>query len=292
MSPLSLFIDVLVDQEELEKAFRLLDEGKTSFRDLESKLGVPKSTLQRWYAKRLDKGIEKRRKILADLEKKFSRLQMEFNTLKNKFEQKHRVLMEEYRERKAGLEGEIERLKRDSEILKAAFGKQGISWDEGLAIVANISSLRHEQEKLKGEVSKLKIEASSCQYRLKKIKFNIQKLQEGELKLQKAISTLRAAYRSYINWFKTEMPKLEQQKGQLQQSIKTLEDQKLKLIEEIAELQKEKADAEVYLKALEVAKAKAIQEIDKLKSEVEGLTKRMVENAMERRAKSSAKLSA
>ncbi|MEM3549436.1 MAG: hypothetical protein QXJ23_10585, partial [Thermofilum sp.] len=87
----------MVDQEELEKAFRLLDEGKTSFRDLESKLCIPKSTLQRWYAKRLEKGIEERRKTLADLEQKISKLQIEFNTLKNKYEQKHRVLTEEYR---------------------------------------------------------------------------------------------------------------------------------------------------------------------------------------------------
>ncbi|MEM1540933.1 MAG: hypothetical protein QXJ07_06115 [Candidatus Bathyarchaeia archaeon] len=47
MSRFLIITSMLVSQEKLEEAFRLLDEGKTSFRDLESKLGVPKSTLQR-----------------------------------------------------------------------------------------------------------------------------------------------------------------------------------------------------------------------------------------------------
>ncbi|MEM3566838.1 MAG: hypothetical protein QXK18_08245, partial [Candidatus Bathyarchaeia archaeon] len=250
-----------------------------------AKLGVPKSTLQRWYAKRLERRIEERRKTLADLEQKISKLQMEFNTLKNKYEQKHRVLTEEYRARKAKLEGEIERLKRDSEAIRAAFERQGISWNEGLAIVANTSSLRNEQEKLKGEISKLKMEASSCQNMLNQVKLNIQRLQEDELKLKKAVSTMRATYRSYTNWFKTEAPKLEQCKSQLQQSIKALENQKLKITKEIAELQQVKAQSQSSLKALEAEKAKAVEEIAKLKREVEGLTKRIIADTEEKRAK-------
>lgn len=285
MSPSLLFIDVLVDQEELEKAFRLLDEGKASLRDLESRLGVPKSTLQRWYAKRLAKRIEERRKTLADLEQKISKLQMEFNTLKNKYEQQHRVLMEDYRRTRANLEGEIEGLKRDSEAIRAAFERQGISWDEGLAIVANIASLRDEREYLKGEISRLKMEASSCQNRLNRVKSNFQRLQEDEFKLQKAVSTIRATYRSYTKWFKTEAPKLEQHKSQLQKWIKALEDDKVRLTEEIAKLQKEKADSQASLKALEDEKARVMREIAKLKREIEGLTKRIVADAEEKRAK-------
>ncbi|MEM1540934.1 MAG: hypothetical protein QXW82_07570 [Candidatus Bathyarchaeia archaeon] len=208
---------------------------------------------------------------------------MEFNTLKNKYEQQHRVLTEEYKKRKAILEGEIERLKRDSEAIRAAFERQGLSWDEGVAIVAEIASLREESERLKGEASMLKMEASRSQNKISQLKLNIQRLLEAEQKLQKSVSNLRWKCSSYMEWFKTEAPKLEQYKSQLQQSIKTLEDQKLKLTEEIAKLQQLKAQSQVSLKALEDEKARAVQEIDKLKSEVEDLAQRIVADAEEKR---------
>ncbi|MEM0488746.1 MAG: hypothetical protein QW707_06040 [Candidatus Bathyarchaeia archaeon] len=267
---------MLVSQEELEEAFRLLDEGKASFRDLESKLGISKSTLQRWYAKRLERIIEERRRALADLEEKFSRLQMEYSTLKNKYEEESRVLEEEYSKKRKSLEGEIGRLKKDYEIVKASFERQGISWDEGIAIVAEIASLREERERLKGEVSR-------CQNMLNQIKLDIQMFLEEDQRLQRSVSSLRWAYSSYMEWFKREAPKLEQCKSQLQQSIKKLEDQKLKLTEEIAGLQRAKANLQASLKALEDERARLMREIDELESEAEDLAQRIVADAEERR---------
>jgi len=168
---------MLESRKKLEEAFRLLNEGKTSFRDLESKLGVPKSTLHRWYVKWLKSRIEERRRALADLEQKISRLQMEFNTLKNEYEEKSRVLEEEHSKRRKSLEGEIERLKRDYETIKASFERQGISWDEGLAIVANVVPLKNEREILRGEVERLKLQAySSALTALRTMKRNFAEL--------------------------------------------------------------------------------------------------------------------
>ncbi|MEM2614179.1 MAG: hypothetical protein QXO15_08150 [Nitrososphaerota archaeon] len=201
---------MLVSQEELEEAFKLLDEGKASFRDLESKLGIPKSTLQRWYAKRLENMIEERRRALADLEQKLSRLQMKYSMLKNEYEEKSRILEEEYNKRRKRLEGEIEKLKKDYEIIKASFERQGISWDEGIAIIAEIALLREEKERLKGEVSKLKMEVSSYQNLLNQVKHDIQMFFEEDQKLQRSVFSLKWVYSSYMEWFKKEAQKLEQ----------------------------------------------------------------------------------
>ncbi|MEM4976986.1 MAG: hypothetical protein QXT64_06665, partial [Desulfurococcaceae archaeon] len=177
--------------------------------------------------KRLERRIEERRRELADLEQKVSKLQMEFNTLKERYEQQHRALTEEYRKRRAELEGEIERLRRDSEAIRAAFERQGISWDEGVAIVVNVASLKEENEKLRAEASRLQL--------LNK------ELKDYYEVLYREVVRIQSIYNSWVYWRQNELPKLEKAKSQLQQSIKALEDQKLKLTEEIDELQRAKA---------------------------------------------------
>ncbi|MEM4862989.1 MAG: hypothetical protein QW706_07435 [Candidatus Nezhaarchaeales archaeon] len=264
----------MLSREELEEAFKLLDEGKTSFRDLESKLGVPKSTLHKWYLKRLERRIEERRRELADLEQKVSKLQMEFNTLKERYEQQHRALTEEYRKRRAELEGEIERLRRDSEAIRAAFERQGISWDEGVAIVVNVASLKEENEKLRAENEKLRAEASRLQLLNKELKDYYEVLYREVVRIQ-------SIYNSWVYWRQNELPKLEKAKSQLQQSIKALEDQKLKLTEEIDELQRAKAQLQASLNALKDEMVRTMREIDKRKSEIDEY-KREVEDYAQR----------
>ncbi|MEM4851297.1 MAG: hypothetical protein QXT15_04080, partial [Desulfurococcaceae archaeon] len=222
--------------------------------------------------KRLERRIEERRKELADLEQKVSRLQMEFNTLKDKYEQQHRALTEEYRKRRdrkrrAELEGEIERLKRDSEVIRAAFERQGLSWDEGVTIVANVASLKKENEKLKAEASRL-------QLLNKELKDNYEMFYREAVRIQ-------SIYNSWVYWQQNDLPKLEKTKSQLQQSIKALEDQKLKLTEEIDELQQAKAQLQASLNALKDEMARVMQEIDKRKSEIDKY-KREVEDYAQR----------
>jgi len=281
----------LVDQKRLEEAFRLLDAGKESLRSLEAKLGVSKSTLQRWYISWLDNRVEERKKALKEVEDKISRLTLEFNRLESVFDEKNRILEEAYRKKKANLEEEIAKLRRETITIKAAFERQGMSWDEGIKIVANTASLKKERELLKNEVSKLERETLGYRNTLKQLKFNIQRLKEDELKLQKAVFTLKAAYHSYVNWFKTEAPKLERYKSQLQESIKTLEsdtsklqEEKHRLVEEVAKLQKEKTNSEASLKTIKAEKTKLEGEIETLSREVKGLAQRIVEDAEKRRA--------
>ncbi|MGQ9460041.1 MAG: hypothetical protein ACUVRA_02250 [Candidatus Bathyarchaeaceae archaeon] len=109
-----------------------MDEGKESFRSLEAKLGISKSTLQRWYIKRLEDKIEERGKILADLEQRILKRNTEFGTLESRYAQKNKHLEEEYRKKKSVLESdylakksayeeELERIKREMSEVKAAF---------------------------------------------------------------------------------------------------------------------------------------------------------------------------
>lgn len=83
---------VMSSQEVLEQCFRLLDEG-ASLRDLEAKFNIPKSTLQRLYAKRLEKLVEKRRKTLTELEEEIARLKAIKTPSKNRASQWMKVSM-------------------------------------------------------------------------------------------------------------------------------------------------------------------------------------------------------
>jgi hypothetical protein len=49
---------MLLSTEELEEAFTKVIEGKESFRSLEAKLHIPKSTLHRYYLSWLSKRVE------------------------------------------------------------------------------------------------------------------------------------------------------------------------------------------------------------------------------------------
>ncbi|MEM4645710.1 MAG: hypothetical protein QW421_06145 [Archaeoglobaceae archaeon] len=259
---------MFVNREKLEEAFRLLDEGKASYRDLESRLGIPKSTLQRWYAKRLEKIIEERKKELIDLEQKISKLQMEFSSLKKKYEEKIRVLEEEYSKKRKSLEE-----------IKALFEKQGISLDEGLKILSSVVSLKKEHEILRDKVEKLKNEASSRENRIKILR-NDEMMYYGIIsRLQAEISRLQAEYNSWVYWWRNELPELEKTKSQLQNSIKMLEDKKLGLMAEIDVLENTKAKLQKSIKALEDEKAKLMIEIDERKKEAENHAKKIRKEA-------------
>jgi len=88
----------LIDQKKLEEAFQLLEEGKETFRSLEGKLGVSRSTLNGWYLSRLEGKIEERRKTLAEIEAKIKELEgfeREYAAKKASLEQKIKSLKEE-----------------------------------------------------------------------------------------------------------------------------------------------------------------------------------------------------
>ena len=127
-----------MDQKRIEEAFRLLEVGKESFRSLEAKLGIPKSTLQRWYSLWLEKRVEERKKVIAELEQRISELRKELNELENK---------------KKNLEGGIEELKK-------VFERQGIPLEEGMKMLREVKDLREEMNLLEDSIAKLKREAS------------------------------------------------------------------------------------------------------------------------------------
>ena len=129
---------MLLDQKRIEEAFRLLEGGKESFRSLEAKLGIPKSTLQRWYSLWLEKRVEERKKVIAELEQRISELRKELNELENK---------------KKNLEGGIEELKK-------VFERQGIPLEEGMKMLREVKDLREERNLLEDSIAKLKRETS------------------------------------------------------------------------------------------------------------------------------------
>jgi|GEM_PF-1590202 len=156
----------LIDQEKLEEAFKLLDSGRESFRSLEAKLGIPKSTLCLWYAQRLEEKVEERKKIAEELEQKILKLHTELSGLESKYKERGKLLAEEYQKKKADLEGEIERLRKEADTIKASFEAQGLSFEEGVKILKQIQDLREEKESLAKEVAQLKSEHSYWQKRI------------------------------------------------------------------------------------------------------------------------------
>ncbi|MDW8023112.1 MAG: hypothetical protein RMJ15_05185 [Nitrososphaerota archaeon] len=269
----------MVDQKRLEEAFRLLDAGKESLRSLEAKLGVSKSTLQRWYISWLDKRVEERKKALTEVEDKISKLTLEFNKLERKYDEKNRILEEAYRKKKAHLEEEIAKLRREAETIKAIFERQKLSWEEGMNILKDAASLR-------GMVIRLRSEASSLEDLVKQTRLSISELEKRRENLSEVVSALSSTYSSYMNWLQTEAPRLERLKKQLSNDIKGLNVQKTSLENEIAKLkgelkrlkQEEEARKALIL-ALVKEEAKVKKETDGLMREAEELANRIVKSA-------------
>jgi len=245
---------VLLDQKRIEEAFRLLEAGKESFRSLEAKLGVPKSTLQRWYTMWLEKRIEERRKALTEIEGKISKLSSELSELESRFNRKRGLLEEKYKAEKASLEKEISALKREAAKVKSVFEAQGFTFEEGLKILGEVKSLRDEKESLKGQIAKLRAEIPSLESHVKHARLTVLQLEKGRESLQNAISSLSLTYRGYLWWLQSEKPKIEQQKTQLENTIKSLKEHKARLESEITMLQTEMGELMKNVKELEEAK--------------------------------------
>lgn len=276
---------MLVDQKKLEEAFRLLDAGRESLRSLEAKLGVSKSTLQRWYISWLDKRVEERKKALKIVEDKISRLTLEFNKLESKYDEKNKLLEEAYRKKKANLEEEIAKLRRGAENIKAAFERQHLSLEEGLNILKDAASLR-------GTVAKLRNEASSLDGLVKKSRLSLSQLEERRENLSRVVSALSSTYSSYMNWLQTEAPKLERLKIQLTNDIRGLNTQKTgleneitKLKEELKRLKQEEEARKASILALTNKEAKVKTEIDMLIKEAGMIANRIVEHAKSKEEK-------
>jgi chromosome segregation ATPase len=272
-------------RRKVEEALKLIEEGRESYESIARRFGIGKATVFRWHIEGLSKEVEQRTKALVELEGKLKALRSEYETIEAKYKEKREALENDYEKRHEELEGAIEKLKQDAEAVKAFFENQGLSWEEGVAIVKNIASLREELKTLKSEIPKLKSEASNWQTRVNGARLALHHLEKEEKRLREAVSNMRLGYLSYMNWFKAEAPKLEQYKSQLQESIKTLEGQALSVREEIDKLQKERAEASASLRAVEAEKENIKGKIGRLRTEVEGLTERMIRDAEERRAK-------
>ena len=151
---------VFIEQGKLEEAFKPLDSGRESLRSLGAKLGIPKSTLCYWYGLRLEGRVEERKKVIAELEQRILKLHRELSGLESRYKERSRLLEEEYQKKRAGLEGEIERLRKEADIIKASFEAYGIGWREGVELLKQVRDLREERESLAKEVARLKSDHS------------------------------------------------------------------------------------------------------------------------------------
>lgn len=195
------------------------------------------------------------------------------------YEKKNRILEEAYWKKKAVLDGEIAKLRRGVENIKAVFERQNSSWEEGMNILKDATSLRDM-------VAKLRNEASGLEGLVKQTRLNLSQLEERRENLGKVVSALSSTYSSYMNWLRTGAPKLERLKSQLLNDIKELNMQKTGLENEIAKLkgelkrlrQEEEARKALIL-ALADKEAKVKAETDRLIIKVEELANRIVKSA-------------
>ena len=125
----------LITWGKAEEAFKLLDSGEP-FRKVASKLGVPKSTLYYWYRLWIEERVK-------ELKEEKAKLEREILELKDK---------------KASLEDEIKQREKEIENIKAIFRAQGLSWEEGMALIKQIRDLRKEKERLEKENKRLEEE--------------------------------------------------------------------------------------------------------------------------------------
>ncbi|MDW8004841.1 MAG: hypothetical protein RMI04_08545 [Thermofilaceae archaeon] len=194
------------------------------------------------------------------------------------YEKKNRILEEAYWKKKAVLDGEIAKLRRGAENIKAVFERQNSSWEEGMNILKDATSLRDM-------VAKLRNEASGLEGLVKQTRLSLSQLEERRENLGKVVSALSSTYSSY-ELAPNRSPKLERLKSQLLNDIKELNMQKTELENEIAKLkgelkrlrQEEEARKALIL-ALADKEVKVKAETDRLIIKAEELANRIVKSA-------------
>jgi len=267
---------VLIDPEKLEEAFKLLDSGRESLRSLRAKLGVSKSTLCYWYALRLEKKVEERKKVIAELEQRILKLRTELSGLESKYKERSRLFEEDYQKKRAGLEGEIERLRKEADTIKASFEAYGIGWREGVELLKQVRDLREERENLAKEVARLKSDHSYWRKMVNTLKSDYSMLEKilnkkyGELdrlnsEIGFASTTLHA-----IKEEERKLVPLMAEVEKLKNTLKELESEIAVKKTEVEELEERKR---VITASIESEKAKAKEEVDRLKKEADRVIK-------------------
>jgi len=243
----------------VEEALRLLDEGKASLRRLAKELGIPRSTLHRLYSKWVEERVEA-------LRGEKSRLQAEVRAL----------------------EEEVARLKREREEVRSSFERQGLKWEEGVAIVREVRDLRAEVERLRSEISKHEEEASHWKGEVERIRSEARLLGEGLFELRRAFAGEEARLKAISSRVRA----LREEEVRLREAVKTfrgiifvheLEKRKSSLQAEVEGLEERlrslRAEAERASEEVEGLKA----ERERVKSEIEGMLKKAEEEVGRKR---------
>ena len=126
-------------------------------------------------------------------------------------------------EKKERLEREINELTREKREVKAAFEDQGLSWQEGVQTLKEVTYLRLGLKRLEGEEAATKARLKREKGKLATTRRGISNLESRKTRLQREINGLIITYRWYRNWYETEAPRLDDRRSTLLTSIYHLE---------------------------------------------------------------------
>lgn len=272
-----------VDWGKVEEALKLIEAGKESYGSAGKRLGVGKTTLYRWHVKKLKKELEEAKGELAAFERKREKLQADLEGLEERYRRKNEELQKEHEERKQRLKAEIDALIQQREMVKEAFERMGVTWEQGVQIVKDVGDLRGETSKLQRDLTRLRREVSRWEERAKKARSSF-------LQLEMQLSNLRGAVRekeaelSYLtNQAISAAGKLyaiEAEKRRLSETVKAfkeiifvheLEDRKASLQAEVDRLTERLWKLAEELEQLRVNKETLTEEIKRLKAEMDKL---------------------
>ena len=242
-------------RKKIEQDLRLIESGEESYGSLAERYGVSKSTIFRMHIKKLRRLVDEAKEELKVLKQKKGRLQAGFEGLEEKYRRKNSQLNKRHEEKKEKLEREIEKLRQERKGVKEAFEKRGVTWEQGVQIVKDVSDLRGESSKLQNDLSELRGDVSNW-----KAKAN--QARSSSLQLKKQLSNLRGIVKKEEREFHYLMDKITS----AQNDLYALEDEKRKLGETIKDFN------EITLMHRIKEKRIALQgEVEQLKANVEKL---------------------
>jgi len=272
-------------REEIDKATKLIEEGKESYGGASKRLGVGKATVYRRHIRLLTDEVTQLQRRKGKVQAELRGFEKSYGDLEAKYKEKRVNLEGAYKERRAHLEGahqklkltlkrEIETLKREKATIKRLLQAHGLSWDEGIQILKDIRDLRDERKLLKGGIAKRRAELSNREKEAKDSRSTVLQLKAQLSNLRRIIKREEGRFHillGRISSAQDELYAIDYEKWDLRETVKAYEERKTLLEATVKKLTEDLRQLRVNVEELMDQAEMLTEKAKKLKAEKERL---------------------
>lgn len=217
------------------EAFRRIEAGESSYGKEADQLGIGQGTLHRRHMKHYEKQIEASKGELMRIEGQTKKLRTDFELLEPKYQKKSEQLQKEFQEKKAVLENKLQKLEDGIAEIEARFAGEGLSFHQAVNMLREIRNLAASKNLLSAQEKQLEDEISTSKREAHREGLAIRRIKQEKNRLTKERAVLQGLLDADVDLLR----RFDEKITAKEHEIRSLEDQRGKIQEDLIEIQTE-----------------------------------------------------